>query len=234
MEAVRAGYARAVRRMDRWLGGVLRILEKRGLDRRTVVILTSDHGESFNEHGEACDHPNGYEHGLFLYDTLVRAPTILRGPGVPSGRRISAQVEGIDILPTIYELLDLGPSADEGYLQLDGQSLCQDWRSQQPGRRLTYSETRYPGYDRVMLRTGRCKLVQDRVSGHDVLFDLQTDPGETIDLVRKQPGIHEEMVEDLIRFETSRQQCLPGDTALMDADELAEVIVRMRALGYIE
>jgi hypothetical protein len=85
-----------------------------------------------------------------------------------------------------------------------------------------------------MLRTGRCKLVQDRVSGHDVLFDLQTDPGETIDLVRKQPGIHEEMVEDLIRFETSRQQCLPGDTALMDADELAEVIVRMRALGYIE
>jgi arylsulfatase A-like enzyme len=234
MEAVKAGYARAVRRMDRWLGGVLQILQELRLDRHTVVILTSDHGEGFNEHGEAHEHPRGYEHGLFLYDTLVRVPTVLRGPDVPSGRCISAQVEEIDIVPTIYELLDLEPSADEGYLQLDGQSLCQDWGSRQPGRRLTYSETQYPGHDRAMLRAERHKLIQDRVSGHDVLFDLQMDPGETIDLVRKQPGIYKEMVRDLDRFEASRQQRTSGDSVLMDADELAKVIARVRALGYID
>lgn len=232
IEAIKTGYNRAVRQMDRWVGEILQILKNMKLDQNTIVILTSDHGESFNEHEEAYKYPNGYEHAVSLYETLVRVPTIIYGPGVPVGKHISAQIETVDIVPTIYELLGFDPSADKGFLHLDGQSLRQVLEIEQ-GKELTYSETHYQDCNQVMIRGEKYKLIQDRASKQDKLFDLHTDPEETQNLVEERLDVYEQMVSDLKAFEAKHQQAYSTNTE-MDADELSEVTKRLKDLGYLE
>ena len=63
----------------------------------TLVIVTSDHGESLGEHGEDV-------HGYFVYEATLRVPLIFRGPGVKPGTRIDALARTIDLYPTILEI----------------------------------------------------------------------------------------------------------------------------------
>jgi arylsulfatase A-like enzyme len=231
MADIKAGYRRAIRQMDRWLGGILRLLKEQNLDRSTLLVFTSDHGESFNEHGEAYQHPDGYEHAISLYETLVRVPTIIAGPGVPAGKRISAQIETVDIVPTLYEVLGFSPEADVGYLNLDGRSLSQHWQSRQ-SKKLTYSETRYQNRDQVMIRSEEYKLVQDRVCDQDQLFNLQSDPGETQNLVRRESKVYEQMVSRLKNFVKQHQQISSAPTE-MEPEVNGEVTSRLKDLGYL-
>jgi arylsulfatase A-like enzyme len=232
IEAIKTGYNRAVRQMDRWVGGILQMLKNMNLDQNTIVIFTSDHGESFNEHGEAYEYPSGYEHAVSLYETLVKVPMLIYGPGVPAGKHICAQIETIDIVPTIYELLGFEPSADEGFLHLDGQSLCRVWETRQ-GKELTYSETHYQDCNQVMIRSRKYKLIRDRAKNEDSLFDLQTDTEETQNLIEERTEIYEQMVSALEAFEATHQQAYSTNTE-MDAIELSEVTTRLKDLGYVE
>lgn len=83
--------------VDEHIGRLLATLEATGLDERTIVILTADHGDEFFEHG-------GKGHSHSLYRELVNVPLIVRGPGVTAGGRVSTPVELIDIMPTVLEL----------------------------------------------------------------------------------------------------------------------------------
>ena len=70
------------------------ILKKNNLLDKTIIVITSDHGEEFKEHG-------GLLHGETLYEEMVKVPLIIYLPGKKSGKRISSQVSIIDIMPTI-------------------------------------------------------------------------------------------------------------------------------------
>jgi len=98
-----ATYDAAIAYTDEALQGLLRTLDALQLTRRTLLIVTSDHGEAFFEHGT-------FGHGQSLYDPEVRVPCVLYCPGfIPSGKRIGAQVGLIDLAPTIAELLHVPP-----------------------------------------------------------------------------------------------------------------------------
>ena len=87
--------------VDDHLGRVLRALDTHGQAGRTLVIVVSDHGEEFFEHGGL-----GHRHNLF--DESVRVPMLLRLPGVlPSGRSVHGLVSLVDLLPTILDILKL-------------------------------------------------------------------------------------------------------------------------------
>ncbi|MGD9403340.1 MAG: sulfatase, partial [bacterium] len=91
--------------VDEAFGALMKGLEERGLIRNTIVILLSDHGEEFFEHG-------GFEHGHTLYDELIRVPLIISLPGrVMQGTRIRNQVRLLDVTPTVFGLLGLEPPA---------------------------------------------------------------------------------------------------------------------------
>ena len=93
-------------RLDACLGTVLDAVDEAGLGDQTFIICTTDHGVPFPDHkGSLTDQGTG---------VLL----ILRGPQVPSGRRIPAMVSQMDLLPTIFEMLGVDPPAD-----LDGRSL---------------------------------------------------------------------------------------------------------------
>jgi len=74
-------YDASVATGDRWFGVLLDELDRLDLSERTIVVFTSDHGEELFEHGR---HGHGHE----VFDELVRAPLVMRGPGIPAGRRV--------------------------------------------------------------------------------------------------------------------------------------------------
>jgi arylsulfatase A-like enzyme len=166
--------------VDQQLGRVLAALDSKPFGSRTAVIVTSDHGEAFGEHGMI-------RHGFELWEELVRVPLIVKVPGVPP-RRVSARRSGIDVVPTILELMQV--EAPSGAQALSGQSLVPDLvraGGDDPERPVFMDMARGPhNAERQALIERDLKLVasEGRVLG---VFDLQADPGEKRDLGATSP-----------------------------------------------
>lgn len=93
-------YDGEIARADRYLGELLDVLDEE-LGGRVAVVVTSDHGEEFLEHGDL-------EHGFGkVFDPNVRVPLVVKAPGATPGRRVEVAVSGIDVAPTLLELAGL-------------------------------------------------------------------------------------------------------------------------------
>lgn len=94
-------YDAGIYTFDYWFGGFINYLKKKKLYRSSLIILLSDHGEAFMDHG-------GWEHGHSLYNELIKIPLIVKFPG---NRRAGTQVDHVtsivDVLPTILELANI-------------------------------------------------------------------------------------------------------------------------------
>jgi len=94
----RSPYDGEVAYADAQVGRVLAWLDEKGLRRRTLVVVTSDHGEGLGEHGED-------EHMFFVYDSTLRVPLVFSWPGrLPAGARVRGQFRSVDLLATVLEL----------------------------------------------------------------------------------------------------------------------------------
>ena len=108
--------------MDAQIARVLRALEEKGTLARTLVLVTADHGEGLGEHGEGT-------HGLFVYDSTLKVPWIMAGPGVPAGRVPTTVARGIDVLPTLLDYAGLPvPAGHRGPLAAAGGGRARDER----------------------------------------------------------------------------------------------------------
>jgi arylsulfatase A-like enzyme len=102
-EFVRAQYEGEARFVDEIIKDFITFLKQQGLKGKTLVIITSDHGE------ELFEHHNRVGHGYFTYNVESHIPFIMWMPGtIPSGIRIKNQVSNVDILPTLVDFLNLG------------------------------------------------------------------------------------------------------------------------------
>lgn len=153
----------------------------------TLVAVTSDHGESLGEHREAM-------HGLFVYDATVRVPLLLRFPAeVPAGTRSGHLVAGVDLAPTLLDLLGQPPMTG-----IDGVSFAAAARGETlPPREPAYSEAELPlrayGWAALhALHGGDRKFID---APQRELYDLTLDPGETRNLA----NAAEEEVEEWAR-----------------------------------
>ncbi len=169
---------------DHHIGRVLEALEKAGLMERTVVIVTSDHGEAFREHDIVF-------HGRRLWDEVVRVPWLWVVPGLES-RRISSRVSHIDLVATVYDILDIAPSKQSG-----GASLYPMMTGDETGDRRIFIEQPPGEYVEEMyaLIEGGYKLIHRIVGNRFQLFNLDEDPGEKHDLARKDKEKLAEMKE---------------------------------------
>jgi arylsulfatase A-like enzyme len=95
-----ADYDREIRYSDDLLRSFVEFLGREGFDRNTVLIVTSDHGEEFLEHGHMG-------HSTYMYREVLHVPLLFLGPGIPVGRRIDVPVGLIDLTPTILEFFGL-------------------------------------------------------------------------------------------------------------------------------
>jgi arylsulfatase A-like enzyme len=176
---------------DHHLGRFFRYLQEHGWLEDSLVIITSDHGESFGEHGD-------YSHHRRPYRSLAHVPLIVRWPGAPS-LRLEHAAGTLDIAPTVANWAGLGGAAarfdgidlrwqagcTEGELA-DRAVVCETPRNCNEASFLAWS-----------LRQGRYRLVYDVMGPRTELFDVAADPRESRNLAAELPDVTAHMLEVL-------------------------------------
>lgn len=188
-------YDSAISYCDDELGRVLREVDRRGDQDRTHVIVFSDHGELFGEHGFEY-------HGHSLYEPDVRTLLLARIAGArPS--TIDAPVTLADLNPTILELAGLATSSDRSATSL--LPLVSSTRANDVERPLFLFTDLPQGNVRHHARgivAGRYKLVRDLGSGTTGLYDVVADPEEREELSRRLPSERARLAEALEGWES--------------------------------
>ena len=138
---------------DRELGRLFDRIAKKSPAEDTLIVVLSDHGESFSEHGE-------YAHGVFLYDATLRIPLLIAGAGVPAGLRVKQQARTIDLLPTLLELVGIGVPQN-----VQGVSLTPAFTGKAVAAEWSYAETLFPKFNMGWaelrgMRTNRWKYIR--------------------------------------------------------------------------
>ncbi len=147
----------------------------------TIIVFVGDHGESLGEHGY-------WGHGKNTNWPNLRIPMMIKGPGVPKGKRISAPVMNLDIFPTLVELLSL--DKPESPTAFEGQSLVPGFSNSLPTDRLRFTvgdrhtafgssaRVNFENPKEISLQSTTLKVTYDFSSKKVVYYDLSTDPGE--------------------------------------------------------
>jgi choline-sulfatase len=198
-----------------------------GVATNTLVIVAGDHGEAFGEHGE-------FSHSIFVYDTTLRVPLVMRGPGIgpnveprtPNAERrtpnlvISGSVTLADVAPTAMHLLGFTmPGAD-------GIDLSPAFSGKALPKRELYAESFAPlmefGWAPLRaIRSGPWKFI---AAPKPELFDIEKDASERTNVVETQRAVARDLDTRASRYSPAR---LPTTRAI-DASGLE----RLRALGY--
>jgi arylsulfatase A-like enzyme/Flp pilus assembly protein TadD len=170
-------YAGEIAFADAQLGRLLEALRARFGEQGTLVVATSDHGESFGEHGDET-------HSYLVYETTQRIPLLIAGPGIPAGKSVAAPVGLVDVAPTILALAHARPL--EGSAGRDLSTLIGGGDEPQ---REAYFETLAPQLDLgwsplLGLRAGNLKYIR---APRPELYDLAADPGERRSLAQERP-----------------------------------------------
>lgn len=209
---------------DQSLGVILKDLESRGLLKNTIIVMTSDHGESRYQHKEDT-------HAFLAYDTTLHVPLIFRVPGKHGGRRIVERVGTVDIVPTVMDLLGF-PLPE--FLQ--GRSLQVLMDEPEGGdvtnRRQYYAESMSPKLTHNFgelraLYWGPYKYIH---GPRPEMFNLADDPGEIKDLSGSGADESARMKPALGDFIQSHARTSAG-SATHEFDE--SVRRRLAALGYL-
>jgi len=172
----RRQYCAEVEAIDEYVGWIAEALERRGQLGRTHILFTSDHGEMLGDHGLYAK--------SVMYESAMRVPLVVSGPGIAGGRTSDALVELIDVNPTICELAGLGPQEN-----IDARSIVPILRGGADEHR---SEVVSQLTNCRAVRTDRHKLI---VNFNDAaeLYDLADDPDELSNVAPDRPEVAAEL-----------------------------------------
>jgi arylsulfatase A-like enzyme len=165
--------------VDHHLGRLLAVLGKSPFADKTAILLTSDHGEAFGEHGL-------YRHGFEVWEELVHVPLVVHVPGIPAAR-IRARRSAVDLVPTLLDLFGVPPPTPNGRDFVSGISLLPDIvGADHPSpeeRPVLVDMSEGPNNsERQAFFDGAYKLIAS--NGRPIgLYDLERDPGEKRDLL---------------------------------------------------
>ncbi len=234
-----AAYASDLSVADHHLGRLFAALEISGRLDRSVVVVTSDHGENLYDRilaGRPVDH------GHHLHAELLRVPLVVVAPGlIPAGGAIAEPARLLDVLPTVCSLV--GISMDETPHQgRDLRPVLQGWGSAEPAPEI-FSWAPLQGPSWSALRTGDWTAIESPAVSSDqwwgdvvvppfALYDRTVDPIEAIDVSREHREIAVAMASRLAERKRSnaalRSELGAGDAIAADAADA------LRALGYLD
>ena len=210
---------------DKSIGKIINVLDSLDFRKNTLVVVTSDHGEAFFEHGDKG-------HGRSLFDELLMVPLILRLPGrVPAGTRIPQQVRHLDLAPTLLSIAGLDVS-------MEGLSLVDAFTGDSIFPSLpALSTLRRNGHWLSLRKPGLKFLVhQDGSTITETLYELRGDPTEQSPLLLKaeQPSATRDELRrelrDIVRW--AEAQRTPGTAVNKDLPHTLQE--QLRSLGYIQ
>lgn len=163
--------------VDTYVGKLVEKLKATGLWDKTVIVLVSDHGEGFNEHGY-------FFHGQTLYNEAIHVPLIVRVPGWRP-KTVSTPVSIADVAPTLVDMFGYAVPGE-----YDGVSLVPEMVGEGIGARPVFAEllpyTSWPEHHKTVI-FGDLKYIKVLTSGSEQLFDLSADPGEQKNILKDRP-----------------------------------------------
>ena len=222
-------YSSEVGYADTWIGNFLARAEKRLPPDSTLTVFLSDHGESLGEH-------DYWGHGKNTHWPNLRIPLVLRGPGIPLARRVTAGASIVDVLPTILDQLELGALAGA-----EGHSLAPSWERQDADHRLRFAMGERPTaltkkgrehYNHPLVISAQneaAKAIYDFADGKVVYYDLRTDAAEEKPLagppVELRPPLGRQLSDwykGLAKYEQDKGELAPED------------LQQLKSLGYLD
>ncbi len=210
-------YDAAIRTADDKLAEFIRFLDERGEFEDTYLVLLSDHGDEFGEHGSIF-------HGHTLYEELLHVPLVIVGPGVEPGV-VEERVGLVDLMPTVLDLLGVEKTGGEGR-SLVGH-LLGEFSGAEPSGETPYFASTDEGVKLRGVISGNYKLVLDLETDRVRLFDLEKDPAERHDLADQEPAARDRL-RLLLDRHLGRASLGGGQEAALSEEEIEE----LRALGY--
>jgi len=217
VEHLRARYQENLAYADHQVGRLIDFLADRGRLDRTLLIVISDHGEAFMEHGRLL-------HNSTLYEEMIHVPLLIRfPPSLPrQPPRWSGVVELTDLLPTVCDALAIGSCEPRHGRSLLGRmaeehredGVARAWTAHRIGRLAT-------------LVLERRKLILDQETQRAEYYDLVRDPGESSDLAASAP-------DDVARLSELLAQTGSVSVRHEDAEIDARTRELLRSLGYAE
>jgi arylsulfatase A-like enzyme len=213
-------YAGEIAFADAQLGRLLAELRGRWPEGGTLLLATSDHGESLGEHGEPT-------HSHSIYEATQRIPLLMSGPGLPRGRALAAPARLVDVAPTLLALAGAEPLPD-----IAGRDLRPLIDGSERGQRIAYVETLATRLDYgwsplLGLRTARFKYIR---APRPELYDLRADPRELRDIAAAEPETAKRLdglLSDRLAAAAPRGEASLA-VGLGEADR-----ARLRSLGYV-
>jgi arylsulfatase A-like enzyme len=226
---VNALYDAEVAFTDHHFGRLMAALRDRDLYEDTAILVLSDHGEEFWDHGRAG-------HGHSPHEELVHTPFMLRYPGrVPRGRTLPHITSTVDVAPTLLDLA--GVSMWDG---AEGVSLTDTFEGQgapRPRVALFQGQSRFMG-----LRAGRYRLISYK--DHRKLFDVLNDPTEQKEIQKDRPIAHAytRALTGLMLgasdkgqwWDCQQEASAPSEIASQEAEIDEQTRMQLEALGYVE
>ncbi len=224
LDYIRGLYDGEISYVDSEIGRLLDRVRAEDPERDLAIVVVSDHGEEFLDHGSAS-------HGYTLFDEMIRVPFIIAFPGRFPAGRVTAQVRMIDLMPTVLDLAGVGPVPPE----VQGTNLG-PWLRGEASVDVgpAYTEATYAG-EMKSIQAGGHKLIVNFDRPGANLFDLRADPGESKPVTEQSPVLARQLLQQLMAW-------MAGNRELASAarETQREVIVdekvleRLRALGYVD
>lgn len=209
-----SGYNAELASVDHVLGSFFKYLDGQSLLRRSLIVFTSDHGESLGDHGEST-------HGYFIYQSTLAVPLIIHWPlgfkrGVKS--RIDNPASLLDLTPTILDAVGISPAAE-----MQGRSLL-SFRAGEP----IYSESLYAQnhFNFAALRSIRLGNYKYIDAPKPELYNLDHDPGESHNLYDQQQSTATALRQRIVILSRAKKPVEYHSQA-------PETLAALRSLGYL-
>lgn len=224
---------------EKLIGPLVDKLKQSGLFEQTMIILTSDHGEEFFEHG-------GWEHGHSLYNELLKVPLIIKFPESKyKGESRKTIVSLVDLMPTIFDEMGI----DYSGLKIDGKSLIPVLKRRETKDRIFLAElagniinSNIP--EKTSTNLGKKKLIVNQRFSQDELnfftfpppnagpvefYDLSADPLEKINTAGKNADLVNRIIRWIDEIKQAAEKRMTGKAVMNE--KLRE---QLKALGYIK
>jgi len=210
--------------VDESCGKLFNYLKEKKIYDRSIIVVMSDHGEEFRDHG-------GFEHGHTQYDELLNVPLMIKMPfNIKRGKIISNQVSMIDVMPTLLKMLSIRVPIifqGESFMGLIKEGHIREERT-------AFSEDILYGGEIKSIRKGCFKLITTPLLDNVELYNICRDPHEQTNLCDNEKDkviMMKKMLVSWMRFNLKLVKKLKGEN-LTEVDK--KTIDILKSLGYIK
>ncbi len=225
-------YDGEIRFADEYIGRLFEKLKALGVYDKTLIVITSDHGEAFGDHNDQI-------HGHTVYNELLKVPLIIKYPSSKKpNMKIKKQVQSIDILPSILDILNI---TYKGHLSGASLSALMENNGNDDFGEYIYVSNNYYGIYvlEALVKNNHWKYIYTEKSslrnikevGHEELYNLIKDPLELNNIIKQHPEILKTMQKklDFYKEDCKKKAISPYQVELDD-----ETIRNLESLGYLQ